>query len=109
MTWGAVAAGATWVERHFTLDTKMWGSDQKASMEPDELEELVDGIREFEESYLYDYDDDSPHMTDAFVMDSAKCDRLVFEGEFAKMKTLRGDAWSGGSGSGGAASVKDGK
>ena len=30
----AVALGATWVERHFTLSRTMWGSDQAASVEP---------------------------------------------------------------------------
>ena len=32
-TWAAVALGATFVERHITLDRAMWGSDQAASVE----------------------------------------------------------------------------
>lgn len=44
----AVAAGASSVERHITLDRTMYGSDQKASIEPYELCELVKGIRETE-------------------------------------------------------------
>lgn len=41
----AVAVGATSIERHITLDRTMYGSDQKASIEPNELEELVQNIR----------------------------------------------------------------
>ena len=41
----AVALGATIIERHITLDKKMYGSDQAASLEPAELQELVKGIR----------------------------------------------------------------
>lgn len=41
----AVAMGACIVERHFTLDKSMWGSDQKASVEPKEMKLLIDGIR----------------------------------------------------------------
>lgn len=41
----AVAAGATSIERHLTLDKTMYGSDQKASIEPGELQELVAQIR----------------------------------------------------------------
>lgn len=44
----AVAAGATSIERHITLDKTMYGSDQKASMEPYELCRLVKDIRETE-------------------------------------------------------------
>lgn len=44
----AVAAGATSIERHITLDKNMYGSDQKASMEPYELCKLVKDIRETE-------------------------------------------------------------
>ena len=44
----AVALGATSIERHITLDRNMYGSDQKASIEPNELKELVKDIREVE-------------------------------------------------------------
>lgn len=44
----AVAAGASSVERHITLDRTMYGSDQKASVEPDELCALVKSIRRAE-------------------------------------------------------------
>lgn len=44
----AVAAGATSIERHLTLDRNMYGSDQKASIEPYELCRLVKDIRDVE-------------------------------------------------------------
>jgi N-acetylneuraminate synthase len=44
----AVAMGACIVEKHFTLDKSLPGPDQKASMEPLELEVLVAGIRKVE-------------------------------------------------------------
>lgn len=44
----AVAAGATSIERHITLDKGMYGSDQKASIEPYELCSLVKEIRNIE-------------------------------------------------------------
>ena len=47
-TFAAVAMGATWVERHITLDRTMWGSDHVASVEPLGLLKLVKGIRDVE-------------------------------------------------------------
>lgn len=44
----AVAAGATSIERHITIDRNMYGSDQKASIEPYELCRLVRDIRNTE-------------------------------------------------------------
>lgn len=44
-TVAAVAVGACMVERHVTLDRGMWGSDQPASLQPDELARLVTDIR----------------------------------------------------------------
>lgn len=44
----AVAAGATSIERHITIDRTMYGSDQKASIEPYELCRLVKDIRDTE-------------------------------------------------------------
>lgn len=47
-TLAAVAMGATFVERHFTLDRAMWGSDQAASVEPVGMAKLVKDIRDIE-------------------------------------------------------------
>ena len=44
----AVAMGAEVIEKHFTLDRNMPGPDHKASLEPSELKELVDAIRNVE-------------------------------------------------------------
>jgi N,N'-diacetyllegionaminate synthase len=44
----AVALGATVIEKHFTLDRNLPGPDHKASLEPNELKELVSAIRNIE-------------------------------------------------------------
>lgn len=44
----AVARGACVIEKHFTLDRNMEGPDHKASIEPDELKQMVDMIRHVE-------------------------------------------------------------
>ncbi|MBY0415674.1 MAG: N-acetylneuraminate synthase family protein, partial [Bdellovibrionales bacterium] len=46
----AVALGATVIEKHFTLDKEMQGPDHKASLDPAELKNLVDGIRNIEKA-----------------------------------------------------------
>jgi N-acetylneuraminate synthase len=48
MTMVAIGAGALFVERHITLDKSMWGSDQAASLSPDEFTAMVNEIREVE-------------------------------------------------------------
>jgi N-acetylneuraminate synthase len=49
-TWAAVTMGATFVERHVTLDRAMWGSDQAASVEIGGLMRLVANVRDIERS-----------------------------------------------------------
>lgn len=44
----AVAMGASCIEKHFTLDSKMKGPDHKASLEPHHLEAMVKAIRNIE-------------------------------------------------------------
>jgi len=46
----AVALGASIVEKHFTLDRSMNGPDHSASIEPKELEQLVQEVRRVEQS-----------------------------------------------------------
>lgn len=41
----AAALGATVIEKHFTLDRSLPGPDHKASLEPNELRNMVKGIR----------------------------------------------------------------
>lgn len=44
----AVALGACVIEKHFTLDRNLPGPDHRASLEPDELRILVNGVRTVE-------------------------------------------------------------
>lgn len=46
----AVALGAKVIEKHFTLDKQMEGPDHRASLEPNELKAMVQGIRNIEEA-----------------------------------------------------------
>lgn len=69
-TLAAVALGATFVERHITLDRALWGSDQAASVEPPGLQRLVRDIRTISDS----------------LGDGVK---KIYDGELAAMKKLR--------------------
>ena len=71
-TFISVSLGATWVERHITLDRTMWGSDHIASVEPGGLIKMVKGIRDIEKCLGYS----EP--------------RVVQGGELEKRKSLRG-------------------
>jgi N,N'-diacetyllegionaminate synthase len=44
----AVALGAKVIEKHFTLDRKLPGPDHKASLEPEELKQMISFIRNIE-------------------------------------------------------------
>lgn len=44
----AVAMGACIIEKHFTLDRDLEGPDHKASLEPEELKEMISAIRAVE-------------------------------------------------------------
>jgi len=69
-TWAAVTLGASFVERHITLDRAMWGSDQAASVEVGGLLRLVSNIRDIERS-----------MGDGI--------KRIYEGEVSARKKLR--------------------
>jgi N-acetylneuraminate synthase len=69
-TVAAVTLGASYVERHITLDRAMWGSDQAASVEPGGFERLVKYIRAVEKG-----------MGDGV--------KRVYESEIPVMKKLR--------------------
>src|SRR5262249_3343023 len=47
-TAAAVALGASFVERHVTVDRSLWGSDQAASVELVGLQKLVRDVRDIE-------------------------------------------------------------
>jgi N-acetylneuraminate synthase len=53
----AVALGATWVERHFTLDRTWKGTDHAASLEPDGMRKLVRDLHATKESLTYKSED----------------------------------------------------
>ena len=46
----AAALGAVLIEKHFTLDRRLPGPDHKASLEPNELTEMIKGIRDVEKA-----------------------------------------------------------
>ena len=69
-TLAAVVMGAAFVERHFTLDRAMWGSDHAASVEPQGMQRLVRDIRDVETA----------------LGDGVK---KVYDSEIAPMKRLR--------------------
>jgi N-acetylneuraminate synthase len=69
-TWAAVTLGATFVERHVTLDRAMWGSDQAASVEIGGLMRLVSNMRDIERA-----------MGDGV--------KRIYEGELAARRKLR--------------------
>lgn len=47
----AAAMGASVIEKHFTLDKELEGPDHKASLEPDELIQMVRSIRNVEKAF----------------------------------------------------------
>ena len=71
-TFATIPMGATWIERHITLDRDMWGSDHSASIEPSGLFKLVKGVRDIEAALSI------PMMA-----------RELFGGELSKQKSLR--------------------
>ena len=50
ISYAASALGISSLERHFTLDRTMYGSDQAASIEPKTFKELIGGIRKIEKA-----------------------------------------------------------
>src|SRR5205085_4123672 len=44
----AAALGASAIEKHFTLSKRLYGPDHHASLVPEELARLVDGVRQVE-------------------------------------------------------------
>lgn len=71
-TFAAVTLGASWIERHITLDHNMWGSDHLSSLEPSGLFKLTKGIRDIEKS-----------------LGNTPCPRHLSVSEISKKKSLR--------------------
>jgi len=49
----AYSLGATWIERHFTLDRTAKGTDQAASLEPSGLQKMVRDLKAIYKSFSY--------------------------------------------------------
>jgi sialic acid synthase SpsE len=49
----AATLGARVIEKHFSANRNLWGSDHKVSMTPGEFKRMVAGIRKIEAGYLY--------------------------------------------------------
>jgi N-acetylneuraminate synthase len=47
----AAARGAVMIEKHFTMDRNLPGPDHQASLEPKELKEMVNSIRQVEQAF----------------------------------------------------------
>lgn len=62
---GAVALGACWIEKHFTLDKTLPGPDHRFSADPAELKDLVRAVRIIEKQIGSDEIDFSPAENDA--------------------------------------------
>jgi N-acetylneuraminate synthase len=71
-TYATVGMGVKWIEKHFTLDKNMWGSDQLSSLDSNGFSKLVKGIRNIESAMKYKI---GP--------------RILFEKEKEKRKSLR--------------------
>lgn len=53
----AYTLGATWIERHFTLDRTWKGTDHAASLEPHDLKMLVENLKNTSEALSYKKDE----------------------------------------------------
>jgi N-acetylneuraminate synthase len=70
-TFAAAGMGVTWIERHITLDHDMWGSDQKASVDPVGAIKLIRGIKSIE------------------AASGGYAPREIYPSEMAKLRDLR--------------------
>lgn len=71
-TLAAAVLGATFIERHITLDRSMWGTDHAASLEPSGLKRLVRDIRIVESSL----GDGNKHVFDSEIPVRARLRRI---------------------------------
>ena len=65
ISYAAAALGISSLERHFTLDRTMYGSDQAASIEPKTFKELIGGIRKIENAITGDHNKKLLQIEDA--------------------------------------------
>jgi N-acetylneuraminate synthase len=69
----AYTLGATWIERHFTLDRTWKGTDHAASLEPDGLRKLCRDLRAVEKALTY-------KETDLLDIEKVQRDKLKYKG-----------------------------
>lgn len=86
----AVALGACAIEKHFTLDKNMDGPDHKASLEPQELRQMVEGIRKIEQALGNGIKQASPSESDNkdIVRKSIVAARSIKKGELFTEENL---------------------
>lgn len=79
----AVARGATVIEKHFTLDRTLPGPDHHASLEPDELKQIVASIRQVEKALGSSIKKASPSelKNKSIVRKSLVANRAIHRGE----------------------------
>ena len=78
----AVFKGASFIEKHFTLSKKMYGSDAMNSTEPKEFKELVSAIRDFENASNNPVDKDQ-------IADNLSKMKETFEKSIVLSKSLK--------------------
>lgn len=69
----AYTLGATWIERHFTLDRTWKGTDHLASLEPDDFKKLVDNLSETHQALTY-------KREDVLDIEKVQRDKLKYKG-----------------------------
>lgn len=86
----AAAMGAAVIEKHFTLDRDMEGPDHKASLEPDELAEMVTSIRNIESALGggVKMPSESEKVNIAVVRKSITANRYIRAGELLTEENL---------------------
>tara|TARA_B100000963_G_scaffold357680_1_gene380462 strand:+ start:801 stop:1829 length:1029 start_codon:yes stop_codon:yes gene_type:complete len=87
----AVALGAKVIEKHFTLDRSYPGPDHRASLEPDELKEMVIAIRNIEHAISGDGKKEpssSEQKNKEFVRKSIHLNRSMKVGEIIKEEDI---------------------
>lgn len=86
----AVALGASVIEKHFTLDRTLPGPDHAASLEPDELVEMVKAIRNIESALGSSIKEPSPSETKniEIARKSIHLNKALFKGDEVKETDL---------------------
>ena len=82
----AVAMGARCIEKHITLDRNMDGPDHKASIEPDELSDMINAIRNVEKALGSDIKQPSKSESSNI--------KIVRKSIVAKISIKKGDVFS---------------